>query len=390
MFMQQEAEGNSQMKPDFDLVIVGGSFAGLVCARTAAMRGLKVAVIDRKRDPGAQVRTTGILVKEAADVLDLPAGVSRKVRGVRIYAPSGRHRDLESDGYYFLATDTPALLRWLALDASLAGARLLYGARWQGACYEPGGLRLRGLDISTRYLIGADGARSQVARSFGLGLNERVLMGSEIHVPCLPELDRGHLHCFFGRDQAPGYIGWAVPGVGCTQIGIATKSDRRPDLGPVLRQIEALTGLSDLDLSERRCGLIPVGGPVRPFATDRVMLIGDAAGLVSPLTGGGIHNAFRYGHRAAQVVSDYLQDRGTEPSQVLAREVPSYALKSLMRRTMDIGAPDWMIEAMLGTPVMGALAQSIFFRPRTITLPSMTPAFRHAPAARALGATGVV
>ena len=63
------------MTPDFDLVIVDGSFAGLVCARTVAMRGLRVAVIDRKRDPGAQVRTTGIPVKQAADVLDLPSGV---------------------------------------------------------------------------------------------------------------------------------------------------------------------------------------------------------------------------------------------------------------------------------------------------------------------------
>ena len=117
------------MTPDFDLVIVDGSFAGLVCARTVAMRGLRVAVIDRKRDPGAQVRTTGIPVKQAADVLDLPSGVSRKVRGVRIYAPSGRHRDLGSDGYYFLATDTAALLRcspsmtpWQAHACSMAHA----------------------------------------------------------------------------------------------------------------------------------------------------------------------------------------------------------------------------------------------------------------------------
>jgi digeranylgeranylglycerophospholipid reductase len=374
------------MKTDFDLVIVGGSFAGLVCARTAAMRGLRVAVMDRKRDPGAQVRTTGILVKEAADALDLPSGVTRKVRGVRIYAPSGRYRDLQSDGYYFLATDTPALLRWLALDASMAGARLLYGARWQGACYEQGRLRLRGPDITTRYLIGADGARSQVARSFRLGLNKRVLTGSEIHVPALDGLDRGHLHCFFGREKAPGYIGWAVPGLGCTQIGIATKSDYRPDLGPVLRQIEALTGEQHLDLTERRGGLIPVGGPVRPFATDRVLLIGDAAGLVSPLTGGGIHNAFLYGRRAAQVVSDYLQDRGPEPSQILARETPSYVLKSAMRRVMDVGAPDWLIERMLDTPMMGALAESIFFRPRSVVLPNVRPAFQPAVAARAMGA----
>ena len=51
----------------FDLIVVGGSFAGLACARTAALRGLKVAVIERKGDPGEAVRTTGILVKEAAE-----------------------------------------------------------------------------------------------------------------------------------------------------------------------------------------------------------------------------------------------------------------------------------------------------------------------------------
>ena len=72
----------------YDLVIVGGSFAGLACARTAAMRGLNVCVIDAKPEPGARVRTTGILVKEATDDFDVPARLLCKVRGVRLYAPS--------------------------------------------------------------------------------------------------------------------------------------------------------------------------------------------------------------------------------------------------------------------------------------------------------------
>ncbi len=46
----------------FDLVIIGGSFAGLACARTAALRGLKTAVIDAKSEPGARIRTTGTIV----------------------------------------------------------------------------------------------------------------------------------------------------------------------------------------------------------------------------------------------------------------------------------------------------------------------------------------
>ena len=75
------------MSEHFDLVIAGGSFAGLASARTAALRGLKVAVLDPKLEPGARPPTTGIVVNEACDEFDLPAHLMRKVRGVRLYAP---------------------------------------------------------------------------------------------------------------------------------------------------------------------------------------------------------------------------------------------------------------------------------------------------------------
>jgi flavin-dependent dehydrogenase len=86
------------MSEHFDLVIAGGSFAGLACARTAALRGLKVAVLDPKLEPGARPRTTGIVVKEACDDFDLPAHLMRKVRGVRLYAPDDRAFDLHAPG----------------------------------------------------------------------------------------------------------------------------------------------------------------------------------------------------------------------------------------------------------------------------------------------------
>lgn len=95
------------MSAEYDLLIAGGGFAGLVCARTAAARGLKVAVLDRKPEPGARVHTTGIVVKEAAEEVALPARLTRPIAGVRLYTPSLRWIDLDSPGYHFLATDTP-------------------------------------------------------------------------------------------------------------------------------------------------------------------------------------------------------------------------------------------------------------------------------------------
>ena len=99
-----------------DLIIVGAGFAGLACAQSAVRRGLRTWVLERKPAVGMRVHTTGLLVKEAAEDWDAPLRLTRKIHGVRLYAPSLAHVDLASPGYYFLATDTPALLRWFAQD----------------------------------------------------------------------------------------------------------------------------------------------------------------------------------------------------------------------------------------------------------------------------------
>src|ERR1700761_241767 len=147
------------MVQKFDLAIVGGSFAGLACARSAALRGLKVVVLDGKPDPGARVRTTGIIVKEASDEFDLPSGLMRKVRGVRLYAPDDRALDLSAPGYFFQATDMPGLMRWMADEAARAGATLMYGRKFEGALEYERGVAMG--DLHTSFLIGADGAKSQ-------------------------------------------------------------------------------------------------------------------------------------------------------------------------------------------------------------------------------------
>src|SRR5260370_1481763 len=109
----------------FDVLIVGGSFAGLAAARTAASLGWSVAVIEAKREAGTRVRTSGILVREAIDEIDLPHHLTRRVPGVRLYAPNLRSVDLFSPGYAFFTTRTADLLRWMAKEARQAAAAIL-------------------------------------------------------------------------------------------------------------------------------------------------------------------------------------------------------------------------------------------------------------------------
>jgi len=346
----------------FDLAIVGGSFAGLACARSAALRGLKVAVVDAKPDPGLRVRTTGIVVKEASDAFDLPAQMMRKVPGVRLYAPDNRALDLSAPGYFFQATDMPSLMRWMAEEAARAGATLMYGRKFDGGLEYERGVAMG--DLHASFLVGADGAKSQVAQAFGLGMNRHFLAGLEIECEPLDGVDGRFLHCFADSRIAPGYIAWMVPGVGATQIGLAASRPARPDLGALLRRLKAVLDIRDIRVMARRSGLIPSGGVVPNLGTRRVMLVGDAAGMVSPVTGGGIHTALHFGRRAAVLVANYLDARGPMPAQALAAEAPRYRAKLWLRRALDLAPPNALINAALMTAPMRRLAQRLYFHSR--------------------------
>jgi len=348
----------------YDLVVVGASFAGLVAARTAAMRGLKVAVLDAKQEAGHRVATTGILVKEAVEEIDIPHALTRRIYGVRLYAPNLKHVDLFAPGYFFLTTDTACVLRWLAQEAQRAGVDLLWRAHFDGASREGALFRFANPDICARYVLGADGARSAVARHFGLGRNTRFLTGIEYEYDGLSEVDPRFLHCFLNSDVAPGYLAWAAPGPSVVQLGLAVGPGKRPDLARFLGYANQVFHFDEARVAGRRAGRIPCGGLVQPWATDGVMLIGDAAGMVSPATGGGIRLAFHFGRRAGQAIADYLLHMGPSPDVTLAPELPNLLIKRMMRFGLDRRVPNTLISAALGTSAMRSFAQRIFFHRR--------------------------
>ncbi len=348
----------------YDLVIIGASFAGLSAAKTAAMRGLKVAVLDSKPDAAHRVATTGILVKEAAEEFDVPHSLTRRVHGVRLYAPNLRYVDLFAPGSFFLTTETGRLLNWLAQEAMRAGAHILWRTPFKGAERQGGVFVFSGVNISGRYIIGADGAKSAVARHFKLGLNKRFLAGIEVQFDRLDGADSRFLHCFVDSNLAPGYMAWVAPGPSSFHAGLAAGPGRRPHLQAFLRKSEAIFGFAGAKLIARRTGRIPCGGLVEPWATAGVTLIGDAAGMASPATGGGIRFALRYGRRAAQIAAEHLLHFGPPPEIALAKEMPRFGLTQAMRSGLDLALPNALLSAAFGTPAMRWLAQHVYFRKR--------------------------
>lgn len=319
--------------------MVGAGFAGLACARALQERGERVTVWERKPDVGAFVRTTGLLVPEAID--GLPRRFLKPIAGVRLYSPGLRSIELDRPGYCFYATDAAGLLRWLARGLDVRTGRTFVGPE-RGA-----------------FTIGADGPRSRVARAFGLGINRAFLIGIEAEFKGVHGVDSDRLHCFLDSDLAPGYLAWVVPGLDVTQVGLACSAPHRPNLDKFLSKISRLFDFTAARIVERRGGLIPIGGPVDPASGSRAVLIGDAAGWVSPLTGGGIFTALKYGRLAGEALS--------EGRPVAA---PSFRFKRLLRAVMDRRIPNGRLDSLIGFSPFQALARLVFFHSRGLLSPA--------------------
>src|SRR5450759_3115999 len=118
-----------------------------------------------------------------------------------------------------------------------------------------------------------DGPNSGVARAFGLGRNQAFLAGVETEDRGVRGVDPDRLHCFVDSRLARGYIAWVVPGVdGITQVGLAARRPDRLDLRAFEQKISGLFDFTAARHLARRGGLIPIGGRVEPFATERVLL----------------------------------------------------------------------------------------------------------------------
>ena len=369
-------QGHSS-RPQADCVVVGASFAGLACASVLARAGMRVSVLEKKSDPGEKLHTTGIIVKDAVDqvaLLDgLPTELVHRINGVRLYAPNLRHVDLAAPGYYFLATDTPRVMRWLAGRAEQAGARIAWQKSFGEAQRVQGGFDL-GDAGTTRFLVGADGPSSRVAKTLGLGQSTNFLFGLEHEYEGVEIAEPDRMHCFIDRGLAPGYIAWVVAGVGIVQVGLARRVGNNQSAVPAamaafLEKISPLFDFRRARPASVRAGMIPCGGIVHPVAAKRVLLVGDAAGMVSPLTAGGIHTALKHGMAAGHAIADFLSGKSEDPSSEFVRSYPRFRAKRLLRYLFDHFQSDTLFDLLLGTKPMRAAAGIVYFHRKGVFNP---------------------
>ncbi|WP_203791239.1 NAD(P)/FAD-dependent oxidoreductase [Paractinoplanes rishiriensis] len=301
---------------EVDVVVVGAGLAGLQTGRLLAQRGLGVLVVERRRSLSAGLRTTGIFVRRTLDDFDVPEHLlGPGVRDVLLYPPSRRAPiRLTSDRDEYRVADMAGVYRHARCAAERAGAEVRLGVRYAGV--GNGVVRLEGTDpVAARFIVGADGARSRVARDLGLDQNRRFLVGAEIVHPIASGASEPAFHCVLDPRVAPGYLGWVVDDGHSAHVGVAGYPHAmRTGVRHLLDRFvaDAPGQAAATGPIERRGGPIPVGGVLRrlasPTSSPAGLLVGDAAGAVSPLTAGGLDPCLRMSEFAAAIIVEYLCD----------------------------------------------------------------------------------
>jgi flavin-dependent dehydrogenase len=365
----------------FDVVVVGAGLAGLQVTRLLARRGARVLLADRKNSLEDAVHTTGIFVRRTLEDFDLPRDcLGPPVRRVKLYSPARRAQVLESEHDEFRvgrmgrlyarmleecldarAAWSPAT-RYAGLEASVETE----GARGSVVRLERAGVERR---VAARFVVGGDGARSRVARDLGLDENREWIVGVEDVFRGVPPGDEPCFHCFLDPRLAPGYLAWVICDGEETHVGVggyAARFEPVRALEEFRAEIAQTFDFTRARRIERRGGRIPVGGVLKRIACARGLLVGDAAGAVSPLTAGGLDPCMRLSSLAADVISDYLStgDEAALARYSGARFRSRFVSRLWMRRALSSIRSPALFEA--GCAVMrrapfDSLARHVFF-----------------------------
>jgi digeranylgeranylglycerophospholipid reductase len=294
----------------YDVIIAGGGPGGLCAAAGLAREGQHVALLEEHATFGEPVHCTGVLAAEAFDELGLSRDVIlNSLETARFHSPSGLDISYTSPTAEAVVIDRLAFDDILSASAERAGATLIRGTRVTHAEVEDSHVSLQvagGEVLRSRALILACGASYGLQRRLGLGIPSVYLSSAQLE---LPATRGGDVEVYFGESIAPHGFAWTVPvsrpsGL-YVRIGLMCARDAGEHFHRFLQKVGPSWGVEITDARPRR-RLLPLSAIRRTFG-DRVVAIGDAAGLVKPTTGGGIYYSIISASIAVQVLGDALR-----------------------------------------------------------------------------------
>ena len=322
----------------YDAVVIGGGPSGATAAEDLARSGHKVAMIDRE----GRIKPCGGAIPPRAieDFLIPDDQLVAKVNTARMISPTGRKVDIPIENGFVGMVDRKDFDPFLRARAAKAGADCLTGtflrinrtAGQTSVIYrdkDSGEERT----LRTKLIIGADGARSKVAKAEVPGGDKipYVIAYHEIiEAPAL-SADYDPLRCdvIYDGKISPDFYGWIFPHGKSASIGMGTGVEG-VDLKKATADIRAVHGLTDCKTLRREGAPIPLRPMDKWDNGHDVILAGDAAGVVAPSSGEGIYYAMLGGRVAATAASAYLKTGRAKDLQ-LARKLFMREHKSVFK-----------------------------------------------------------
>lgn len=309
------------MRDRYDVVVAGGSIAGLLCAREAAAAGLSVLVAEKSHEVGTPEHCGGLVSAAALRELGLSPGPGETTGPVDVavvsHPPSGRSLTVPAGRQNVVVVDRRRLDGQAAMQAAGAGAEIVVGAEarlrrgsGEGDAGGPRTVSVAGRRIGCGVVVDATGAQSMMAlRGSGGG-------GGGSVVPCAQYvvhadwIEEGRVEVVVDAEKYPGFFAWVIPmGGGVGKVGAAGAG-----ISPGAAVEELAAGRGRHSVVRKIFAPVWVGGPAPSFVErgagggggPPTVRVGDAAGQAKPTTAGGIFTCGMGGAMAGRAIAAHL------------------------------------------------------------------------------------
>ncbi len=305
-----------------DVVVIGGGPVGSYTAYRLAEMGYGVVVVEQKERVGEQVCCTGIIGQECVASFAIDNNVIlRQANSASLFSPSGRLLRLWREGTQACIVDRAAFDVAMASRAQGKGAEYVLNSLVRDIEVRDDRVRIEAacqgekLNFEARAVVIATGFGSKLTEKLGLGKVSDFVMGAQTEVEAIGV---DEIEVYFGQKIAPGFFAWLVPtSPQMARVGLLSR--RSPGL--YLRGLMSSLVVQGKIVSAE--AELSYGGiPLKPLArtySDRLLVVGDAAGQVKPTTGGGIY----YGLLCVDIAANTLH-RALESNDLSARSLGSY------------------------------------------------------------------
>lgn len=305
----------------YDVIVVGGRVAGSISSLFASKNDLNVLMIEKRQEIGVPLQCAEATTEKTFETIGINPSdkyIRTKIYGGDLHSPDGTSFRMDGDNEKGFILDRKVFDKSLATESANAGTDIMVKTTVNDLIIRNGkvsGVIAKHLgktmEIKSDIVIAADGIESNIARMAGLnsqwGIND--LCSCVQYKMTGIEIDPHYMQFYFGNETAPGGYVWIFPNdYGVTNVGIGVRSSKQTAYDYLNKFVESKFNGKIIEIN---VGGVPVSGSIEKTYTDGLMVVGDAAGHVNPITGGGIDLAAAAGKIAGQVAADAINDEDT-------------------------------------------------------------------------------